>query len=130
MSQNRQDWVQWVRILSDPSAAARGFSLEGLEFPSKYSEPVEDEMYGALAGDGNVQRGKFWVVTEDNLMRICPQMESLAQGKDWFFPVEFCDSLSRPQGIEPAQTRDATPEERSEAITTFQGVQSQLARKI
>jgi len=129
MQQDRRDWVQWIRVLADPSAAQRGFSLEGLEFPAKNNDPVEDEMHGTLQGDTHVQAGKFWVITEEALMRICPRMQAFAQGKDWFFPVEFCDSMVRPAGMEPAQTRDATDEERAEAISTFGSVQTQLANK-
>jgi hypothetical protein len=104
--------------------------LEGLEFPAKRPQPIEDEMYGTLPGDSNTQPGKFWVVSESNLMRICPAMEKFAQGADWFLPVEFCEPVSRPQGVEPSQTRDATASEREDALRTFQGVQSQLAKKI
>jgi len=56
-------------------------------------------------------------------------MQSFAQGADWFFPVEFCDPMVRPAGVEPTQTREATPEERTAALETFQGVQRQLAEK-
>jgi hypothetical protein len=80
-------------------------------------------MYGTLQGDAHTQPGKFWVISEADLMRICPQMQSFAQGADWFFPVEFCDSLVRPHGVEPVQTRDATADERVEALETFRGVQ-------
>ena len=62
-------------------------------------------------------------------MRICPQMQPFAQGADWFFPVEFCDSLLRPEGVEPVQTRDATPSEKAEAESVFESVQEQSARK-
>jgi hypothetical protein len=130
MTQDTTNWVVWVRVLVDPTAAARGFSLEGLEFPAKQPQPVEDEMYGTIPGDSNIQPGKFWVVTEDALMRICPAMQEFAQGTDWFFPVEFCEPVSRPQGVEPTQTRDATAEERSEGLETFQAVQRQLAKKV
>ena len=129
MTQDTRDWVRWVRVLADPSAEVRGFSLEGLEFPATHAEPIEDTMYGTLPGDSNKQPGKFWVVLEKDLMRICPQMQSFAQGADWFFPVEFCDPMVRPAGVEPTQTRDATPEEKTEALDTFQGVQRQLAEK-
>ena len=74
MSQDTRDWVRWVRVLADPSAELRGFSIEGLEFPSTHAEPIEDTMYGTLPGDSNQQPGKFWVVSEDALMRICPQL--------------------------------------------------------
>lgn len=129
MTQDTRNWVMWIRVLTDPSAGSRGFTLEGLEFPAKRAEPVEDEMYGTLPGDTNTQPGKFWVVSEDDLMRICPQMQSFAQGADWFFPVEFCDPLVRPHGVEPTQTREATPEERVDALKTFRGVQQQLIEK-
>lgn len=130
MTQDTVNWVVWVRVLVDPSATSRGFSLEGLEFPANSPQPVEDEMYGTIPGDANTQPGKFWVVSESDLMRICPAMQTFAQGADWFFPVEFCEPVSRPQGVEPTQTRDATDEERSEALETFQGVQRQLAKKV
>ncbi len=130
MTQDTTNWVVWVRVLVDPTAAARGFSLEGLEFPAKQPQPVDDEMYGTIPGDANIQPGKFWVVSEEHLMRICPAMQAFTQGADWFFPVEFCEPVSRPPGVEPTQTRDATAKERSEALETFQGVQRQMAKKV
>ncbi len=126
MSDTR-DWVNWVRILVDPSEETRGFSLANLEFKTKTAEVVEDEMRGTLPGDQNIQHGKFWVVTEDELMRRCPQMQAFAQGEDWFFPVEFCDAFVRPQGIEPIATRDATDEERAEALSTFENVKAKIS---
>lgn len=129
MNQDTRNWIQWVRILVDPSPEVRGFSLEGLEFRTKNVEPVEDEMYGTLPGDANVQRGKFWVITEDELMRVCPKMHPFAQGKDWFFPVEFCDFLLRPEGVFPVETREATDEERAEALSTHSSVQEQLKNR-
>lgn len=127
MQSNQRDWVNWVRILIDPNEKTRGFSLANLEFKTKTAEIVEDEMYGTLPGDDNRQRGKFWVVTEDELMSRCPQMKAFAQGDDWFFPVEFCDAFVRPQGIEPVATRDATEEERTEALSTFEKVKSKIS---
>jgi hypothetical protein len=121
------DWVNWIRILVDPNEATRGFSLADLEFKTKTATQVEDEMYGTLPGDENRQRGKFWVVTEDELMRRCPQMVAFSQGKDWFFPVEFCDDFVRPQGVEPVVTRDATDAERTEALSTFEAVKGKIA---
>jgi hypothetical protein len=133
MTQDRREWVQWIRVLVDPSAEARGFSLEGLEFKAQTTpdaKPVVDEMYGTLPGDNNnMQPGSFWVVSEDELMRVCPQMEPFAQGKDWFFPTEFCDASLRPLGVDPVQTRDATAPEKAEALRTFEGTQRQLAKK-
>ena len=126
MAQDTRNWVRWVRVLADPSESVRGFSLEGLEFRAKFVEAVEDEMHGTLPGDSHVQPGKFWVIAEEELMRICPQMQAFAQGKDWFFPVEFCHELVRPEGVEPTQTRDATPAEQEEALSTFGRVQAQL----
>ena len=125
--QNTRDWIMWVRILTDPHKETRGFSLENLEFKAKQADPVDDEMYGTLPGDGHTQYGKFWVVSEEELMRVCPQMQAYAQGKDWFFPVEFCDSFVRPQGVEPVQTRDATENERADALRTFETVKSKLS---
>ena len=124
---NQRDWVQWVRILVDPNETTRGFSLVNLEFKTKTGEIVEDEMYGTLPGDANTQRGKFWVVTEDELMKRCPQMQAFAQGEDWFFPVEFCDPFWRPQGIDPVVTRDATASERVEALDTFEKVKTKIS---
>lgn len=126
---NQRDWVNWVRILTDPNETTRGFSLANLEFKTKTAEAVEDEMYGTLPGDDNRQRGKFWVVTEEELMRRCPQMQAFAQGTDWFFPVEFCDSFVRPQGVEPVATRDATDEERAEALQTFESVKTKISEE-
>lgn len=126
MSDTR-DWVNWIRILIDPNETTRGFSLANLEFKTKTATVVEDEMYGTLPGDTHTQPGKFWVVTEDELMRRCPQMQAFAQGNDWFFPVEFCDSFVRPQGIEPVATRDATDEERAEALSTFETVKAKIS---
>jgi hypothetical protein len=126
---NQRDWVNWVRILTDPNETTRGFSLANLEFKTKTAEEVEDEMYGTLPGDDNRQRGKFWVVTEEELMRRCPQMQAFAQGTDWFFPVEFCDSFVRPQGVEPVATRDATDEERAEALQTFESVKTKISEE-
>ncbi len=126
MSDTR-DWVNWVRILVDPNETTRGFSLANLEFKTKTAAAVEDEMYGTLPGDKNTQTGKFWVVTEDELMRRCPQMQAFAQGADWFFPVEFCDVFVRPQGIEPVATRDATDAEREEALSTFETVKTKIS---
>lgn len=128
MAQDQRNWVRWIQILVDPNAEQRGFSLEGLEFKAQ-PDPVEDEMYGTLPGDRNVQPGKFWVVAEVELMRVCPQMQQFSQGADWFFPVEFCNSLLRPEGVEPVPTREATPSERAEAEATFESVQEQLARR-
>jgi hypothetical protein len=113
--------------LVDPNEATRGFSLADLEFKTKTATAVEDEMYGTLPGDANIQRGKFWVVTEDELMRRCPQMQAFAQGDDWFFPVEFCDDFVRPQGVEPVVTRDATDDERVEALQTFEAVKTKIS---
>jgi hypothetical protein len=127
MTQDMRNWVSWVRVLADPASETRGFTLEGLEFKVT-GDPVEDEMYGTLPGDRNVQRGKFWVVSEAELMRVCPQMQTFAQGEDWFFPVEFCDHTVRPEGIEPVQTRDATSVERAEALSTFGKVQEKLSQ--
>ncbi len=124
---NTRDWVNWVRILTDPNETTRGFSLANLEFKTKTAEAVEDEMYGTLPGDQNTQQGKFWVVTEDELIRRCPQMKAFAQGADWFFPVEFCDSFVRPQGVEPVATRDATDVERAEALRTFENVKTKIS---
>lgn len=129
MSDHKRDWIRWIRVLVDPSEQVRGFSLEGLEFSCQKAEPVEDEMYGTLPGDGHRQRGKFWVVSEEELMRVCPAMEPFAKQADWFFPVEFCDAFIRPAGIAPIQTRDATKAEREEALETFGKVQRQLADK-
>jgi len=128
MVQDRRSWVSWVRVLVDPNADVRGFSLEGLEFKAK-GPPVEDEMYGTLPGDTYTQSGKFWVVSEVELMRVCPKMQSYAKGEDWFFPVEFCDHTVRPEGIEPVQTREATSSEREEALNTFGNVQKRLNRE-
>lgn len=125
MSDTR-DWVNWVRILTDPNETTRGFSLANLEFKTKTAEAVEDEMYGTLPGDQNTQQGKFWVVTEDELMQRCPQMKAFARGEDWFFPVEFCDSFVRPQGVEPVATREATDVERAEALRTFENVKNKI----
>ncbi len=127
MSEDKRDWVQWVRILVDPSETVRGFSLSNLEFKTKTGQIVEDEMYGTLPGDANTQRGKFWVVTEDELIRRCPQMQTFARGEDWFFPVEFCDPFWRPQGVEPGVTRDATDAECAEALKTFEGIKTQIS---
>lgn len=124
---NTRDWVQWIRILHDPNEAVRGFSLENLEFQTKTAEAVEDEMYGTLPGDANTQRGKFWIVAENELMRRCPQMQAFAQGEDWFFPVEFCDAFIRPYGVEPVVTRDATDKERMEAFRTFENVKTKIS---
>jgi hypothetical protein len=126
MSDTR-DWVNWIRILVDPNEATRGFSLADLEFKTKTATSVEDEMYGTLPGDANTQRGKFWVVTEDELMRRCPQMQAFAQGADWFFPVEFCDDFVRPQGVEPVVTRDATASEKADALSTFEKVKTKIS---
>lgn len=130
MTQDTMNWVVWVRVIADPTAEARGFSLEGLEFPAKKPQPVEDEMYGTIRGDANIQSGKFWVVSEDDLMRICPAMQAFSQGADWFFPVEFCEPVERPPGVIPAQTRVGTAEESADALDTFRGVQQQLAKKV
>lgn len=124
---NTRDWVNWVRILTDPNETTRGFSLANLEFKTKTAEVVEDEMYGTLPGDQNTQQGKFWVVTEDELIRRCPQMKAFARREDWFFPVEFCDSFVRPQGVEPVATRDATDVEREEALHTFESVKTKIS---
>lgn len=126
MSDTR-DWIRWIRILHDPNETVRGFTLANLEFKTKTAEVVEDEMYGTLPGDSNTQQGKFWVVTEDELMRRCPSMQAFAQGADWFFPVEFCDSFVRPHGIEPVATRDATDKEREEALRTFENVKTKIS---
>ncbi len=129
MSNHQRDWVQWIRILTDPNETTRGFSLVNLEFKTKTGEIVEDEMRGTLPGDRNTQRGKFWVVTENELMLRCPQMQAFAQGEDWFFPVEFCDPFWRPQGIEPIATRDATDAERAEALQTFESVKTKISEE-
>jgi hypothetical protein len=128
MTQDMRNWVRWVRILVDPNEEQRGFTLADLEFKAQ-PDVVEDEMYGTRPGDNNTQAGKFYVVTEEELMRVCPQMKPFAQSADWFFPVEFCDSLLRPEGVEPVQTRDATPEEKAAAEATFESVQEQSARR-
>lgn len=127
-TQDRRDWVTWVRVLVDPNEKVRGFSLEGLEFKAKKATPVEDEMYGTLPGDVHTQAGKFWVISEEELMRVCPKMEEYAKGEDWFFPVEFCDPVQRPYGINPVLTRDATVEEKTKATNTFKNVAEQLNR--
>lgn len=129
MVQDTRGWVNWVRVLVDPSEKVRGFSLEGLEFRTKKDAPVEDEMYGTLPGDTHTQPGKFWVVSEEELMRVCPKMEAFAKGEDWFFPVEFCDPVQRPYGVHPAQTRDATTEEKRSAVSTFHKVAEKLGRE-
>jgi hypothetical protein len=114
--------------LTDPNEGTRGFSLANLEFKTKTADIVEDEMYGTLPGDDkHIQPGKFWVVTEEELMRRCPQMQAFAQGDDWFFPVEFCDAFVRPDGIEPVATRDATEDERVEALRTFENVKNKIS---
>jgi len=122
-----RDWVQWIRVLADPHEEVRGFSLANLEFKTKHVQAVEDEMFGTLPGDSNVQPGKFWVVTEDELMRVCPQMKAFAQEEDWFFPVEFCDAFVRPAGVEPVLTRDATDKERVEALRTFENIKTKIS---
>ncbi len=124
--QNRRDWIRWIRILTDPHSEARGFSLANLEFKARDVEPVEDEMYGTIPGDNHTQQGKFWVVTEEELMYRCPSMAPFAQGRDWFFPVEFCDAFVRPAGVEPVATRDATEDERADALRTFEEVKNKL----
>ena len=121
-----RDWIRWIRVLYDPSEKQRVFSLAGLEFKPRYAEAVEGEMRGTLPGDNHTQPGKFWVIAEDELMRVCPKMASFAQGEDWFFPVEFCDAFMRPVGVEPVPTRDATDEEREEALHTFESVKTRL----
>jgi hypothetical protein len=126
MTQDRRDWIRWIRILTDPHKELRGFSLENLEFKTEQPEPVEDEMYGTLKGDTNTQRGKFWVVSESELVRVCPAMASYSQGVDWFFPVEFCDSFVRPVGVEPVLTREATDSEKEEAFRTLEQVKNKL----
>ena len=113
-------WTRWIHVLDDPNASVRGFSLAGLEFRTKLPDPVTDKMYGTLPGDNNTQNGKFWVVTEEELMRVCSEMQKFAQGKDWFFPVEFCNAFVRPQGVLPVPTRDATVSEREEALSLFE----------
>lgn len=117
---NNRTWVRWILIIDDPFSSARGFSLTGMEFRAKLPDQVDDEMYGTLPGDRNTQRGKFWVVTEEELMRVCPGMQQYAQGRDWFFPVEFCKSFLRPHGVLPTPTREATSTERIEAVSIFE----------
>lgn len=121
--------VRWIRVLLDPNEGARGFSLANLEFQSKHLEAVQDEMYGTLPGDSsNTQPGKFWVIVETELMKRCPKMQAFAQGRDWFFPAEFCDAFFRPYGVEPVITREATASERAEALGTFERTMAKLVK--
>ena len=123
-----RNWIRWIYIVSDPHAGARGFSLEGCEFRAKHPELVDDEMYSTVPGDRGTQRGKFWVISENELMRVCPDMQQFAQGRDWFFPAELCNGFLRPEGVIPVPTRDASPKEKQDAIDLFTGSQRKLLK--
>lgn len=86
-------FVVWIRVIVDLHNAQRGFSILGRELRAEGYEPVRDEMIDLK---GNRQAGRFWVVKEDEVMRAIPELKRFAQGKSWFFPVEFCDSFVRP----------------------------------
>ena len=86
-------FVVWIRVIVDLANAERGFSILGRELRVQGYEPVTDQMVDLK---GNRQPGRFWVVEEKEVMRAIPELRRWAQGKAWFFPVEFCDSFVRP----------------------------------
>ncbi len=92
-NQNRID--TWIQIIADPHAKMRGFSILNLEFKADVVEPVQGEMKDFT---GKTMQGMFWVVSEDEVFRVCPQLRKFRTGdsKPWFFPQEFCKGFYRP----------------------------------
>ena len=84
----------WIRVVVDPHASLRGFSILNLEFKSEVRFPIQGEMKDFK---GNYMNGMFWVVSEDEVFRVCPRLKTLGiTGKPWFFPREFCNAFVRP----------------------------------
>ena len=84
----------WIRIITDPFANARGFTLFHREFRIVGYDPVDDVMEDLK---GNRQPGKFWVVKADEVYRVAPEMKRFPiRMEPWFFPVEFCEPFPRP----------------------------------
>lgn len=86
--------VAWVRIMVDPHAQFRGFSIERRELRVMGYDPIQDEMEDL---SGNRQPGKFWVVAAIEVYRVIPELRRFKiRNEPWFFPVEFCESFVRP----------------------------------
>lgn len=84
----------WIKIIADPHAKTRGFSILGRELRVLGYEPVHDTMEDFR---GNRMPGKFWVVRASEVYRVIPEMGKFPiRDEAWFFPFEFCDSLIRP----------------------------------
>ena len=84
----------WIRITADPHARFRGFSILNRELRCLGFNPVEDEMRDLT---GRTMRGKFWVVSADEVYRALPEMKRFkTQMEPWFFPFEFCQSFVQP----------------------------------
>lgn len=85
----------WIRVIADPHAAGRGFSIQGREMRVIGYEPVSDVQYTL---DGKQQPGLFWAVEANEFYRSIPEMKRiLVQDRAWFMPVEFCEPLFRPK---------------------------------
>lgn len=90
-------FVIWIRVKVDPHAAMRGFSILDREMRVEGYEPVNDTMQDLR---GQMMAGKFWVVKEEEVYRVIPELLRFQKlGKAWFFPVEFCDPFVRPQNF-------------------------------
>lgn len=68
-------------------------------------EPVLDVMQDLR---GQKMQGRFWVVREEEVMRSIPELKCFAQGKAWFFPIEFCESFIRPQDYLQYQVKNTS----------------------
>jgi hypothetical protein len=87
-------FVIWIRLKVDPHANLRGFSILDRELRVEGYEPVNDTMQDLR---GETMQGKFWVVKEDEVYRVIPELLRFQKyGKAWLFPVEFCDPFVRP----------------------------------
>jgi hypothetical protein len=84
----------WIKIIVDPHAPMRGFSILGREMRVVGYSPVDDVMEDF---DGNQMPGKFWVVRAEEIYRVIPELKRYPRNtKDWFLPFEFCETFVRP----------------------------------
>lgn len=89
----------WIKVIVDPFARQRGFSLVGKEFKCMEYSPSEQEVIDSK-GVRIVMRS--WAVHQQEMFRVAPELFKSAYGqqhgdKPWMFPVEFCETFVRPK---------------------------------